>query len=67
MFSGMASTLTSAWWLQASHVAVTAHLDHNPSNNKPRNLEAYCQHCHILHDRDEHAAGGGSLFERKMP
>ena len=22
--SGMASTLTSAWWLQASHVAVTA-------------------------------------------
>jgi hypothetical protein len=32
----------------------TAHLDHNPSNNKARNLKAYCQRCHMLHDREEH-------------
>jgi hypothetical protein len=35
-------------------VLATAHLDHNPSNNKARNLKAYCQHWHMLHDRDEH-------------
>src|SRR5580658_4690178 len=31
-----------------------AHLDHNPSNNRARNLKAYCQRCHMLHDREEH-------------
>ena len=31
-----------------------AHLDHDPSNNHPRNLKALCQRCHIMHDRDEH-------------
>jgi hypothetical protein len=35
-------------------VLATAHLDHNPSNNKTRNLKAYCQRCHMLHDREEH-------------
>jgi hypothetical protein len=32
----------------------TAHLDHDPSNNRPRNLKAFCQRCHMLNDRDEH-------------
>ena len=32
----------------------TAHLDHDPTNNRPRNLKALCQRCHMLHDRDEH-------------
>ena len=35
-------------------VLATAHLDHNPSNNRPRNLRAFCQRCHMLNDRDEH-------------
>jgi hypothetical protein len=35
-------------------VLATAHLDHDPSNNRPRNLKAFCQRCHMLHDRDEH-------------
>jgi hypothetical protein len=35
-------------------VLATTHLDHDPSNNKPRNLKALCQRCHLLHDRDEH-------------
>lgn len=30
-----------------------AHLDHDPSNNRPRNLKALCQRCHMLDDRDE--------------
>jgi hypothetical protein len=35
-------------------VLATAHLDHDPGNNRPRNLKALCQRCHLLHDRDEH-------------
>jgi hypothetical protein len=35
-------------------VLAAAHLDHDPSNNGPRNLAALCQRCHMLHDRDEH-------------
>ena len=31
-----------------------AHLDHDPSNNRPRNLKAFCQRCHMMHDREEH-------------
>ena len=33
---------------------VTAHLDHDPGNCRPRNLRAFCQRCHMLHDREEH-------------
>jgi hypothetical protein len=32
----------------------TAHLDHDPTNNHPRNLKALCQRCHMIHDRNEH-------------
>jgi len=35
-------------------VPATAHLDHDPSNNRPRNLKAFCQRCHMLHDQEEH-------------
>jgi hypothetical protein len=35
-------------------VLATAHLDHDPGNNTLRNLKAFCQRCHMLHDREEH-------------
>ena len=35
-------------------VLAAAHLDHNPSNNRIRNLRAMCQRCHLLHDRPYH-------------
>ncbi len=35
-------------------VLAAAHLDHDPGNNRPRNLKAFCQRCHMLHDRAEH-------------
>ena len=31
-----------------------AHVDHDPANNRFRNLKALCQRCHMLHDRGEH-------------
>jgi hypothetical protein len=41
--------------LQTTRVFLAcAHLDHNPGNNRPRNLKALCQRCHLLHDRAEH-------------
>lgn len=35
-------------------VLAMAHLDHDPSNNRPGNLKALCQRCHMAHDRPEH-------------
>ena len=32
-----------------------AHLDHEPANNRMRNLRGLCQRCHLLHDRTHHA------------
>ena len=47
-------------------VLACAHLDHDPGNNKPRNLAALCQRCHMLHDRAEHRRRRWrTLFRRK--
>ena len=35
-------------------VLACSHLDHDPTNNRPSNLKAFCQRCHMLHDRPEH-------------
>ena len=35
-------------------VLAAAHLDHDPTNNRLRNLKALCQRCHMLHDHEEH-------------
>ena len=35
-------------------VLACAHLDHDPGNNRPGNLAALCQRCHMLHDAEEH-------------
>ena len=35
-------------------VLATAHLDHDPRNNRRRNLRALCQRCHLIHDRPQH-------------
>ncbi|MBK8211448.1 MAG: hypothetical protein IPK78_17355 [Rhodospirillales bacterium] len=35
-------------------VLAAAHLDHDPRNNRMRNLRSLCQRCHIIHDRSHH-------------
>lgn len=35
-------------------VLASAHLNHDPGDNRPRNLAALCQRCHMLHDAAEH-------------
>jgi hypothetical protein len=35
-------------------VLAACHVDHDPANNRSRNLKAWCQRCHLLHDRAYH-------------
>jgi hypothetical protein len=37
-------------------VLAAAHLDHDPTNNRLRNLHGLCQRSHLLHDRPHHLA-----------
>jgi len=41
---------------QTRVVLAAAHLDHNPSNNRLKNLKGLCQRCHLIHDRPHHLA-----------
>jgi hypothetical protein len=41
---------------QTRVVLAAAHLDHNPSNNRLKNLRGLCQRCHLMHDRPHHLA-----------
>jgi hypothetical protein len=41
---------------QTRVVLAAAHLDHNPQNNRMRNLKSLCQRCHLIHDRSHHMA-----------
>ena len=47
-------------------VLATTHRDHDPTNNRSRNLMALCQRCHLMHDRQEHRRRRWlTLFRRK--
>lgn len=35
-------------------ILASAHLNHDPGDNRPRNLAALCQRCHMVHDAAEH-------------
>jgi len=50
-----------------SHVILTcAHLDHDPTNNDPANLRAWCQRCHLTYDAKHHAANAALTRRRKQ-
>jgi hypothetical protein len=35
-------------------ILASAHLNHDPGDNRPRNLAVLCQRCHMRHDAGEH-------------
>lgn len=43
------------WWGRAFVVLTVAHLDHDTQNNRPDNLRALCQRCHLRYDAKHHA------------
>ena len=44
----------------------TAHRNHDTSDNTNANLAAFCQRCHMIHDRPEHQRRRSrTLFRRK--
>jgi hypothetical protein len=46
-------------------VLAAAHLDHNPANNRARNLRCLCQRCHLRHDRAHHLAQRWITYRRR--
>ncbi|MET3414957.1 hypothetical protein [Methylobacterium sp. 1030] len=47
-------------------VLAAAHRDHDTGNNANANLVAFCQRCHLIHDRPEHRRRRWfTLFRRK--
>ncbi len=46
-------------------VLAAAHLNHDPRDNRLRNLHALCQRCHLLHDRAHHRAQRWLTFRRR--
>ncbi|MFL1463389.1 hypothetical protein ACI6QG_14380 [Roseococcus sp. DSY-14] len=46
-------------------VLAAAHLNHDPRDNRLRNLRALCQRCHLAHDRAHHRAQRWRTFRRR--
>ena len=46
-------------------VLAAAHLNHDPTDNRLRNLHALCQRCHLLHDRTHHRAQRWITYRRR--
>ena len=47
-------------------VLTIAHKDHDIANNDDGNLAAWCQRCHLAHDRELHTANARATREKKM-
>lgn len=47
-------------------VLTIAHLDHDPTNNEPNNLRAWCQRCHVTYDAAHHASTAARTRKRHL-
>ena len=50
---------------QTKVVLAAAHRNHDPTDNRARNLRALCQRCHLLHDREEHRRRRRLTYRRR--
>lgn len=46
-------------------VLTISHTDHDTTNNDPSNLRALCQRCHLLHDKELHAANARATRRKR--
>ena len=42
-----------------------AHRNHDRSDNRPSNLRAFCQRCHMLHDKPEHLRQRQIIYRKR--
>lgn len=54
-----------AMWAKGNIVLTVAHLNRDPADNRPRNLKAMCQRCHLRYDRPQHARKRAETIDRK--
>lgn len=47
-------------------ILAAAHLNHDPTDNRLRNLHAFCQRCHMMHDREHHRAQRHITYRRRL-
>jgi len=47
-------------------VLTVAHLNHDTHDNRPENLRAWCQRCHLRYDREHHAESRAANKERRI-
>lgn len=48
-------------------VLTIAHLNHTPGDDRPENLKALCQWCHLWHDRNQHRATRAQTKDTRRP
>ena len=54
-----------AQWANGLVVLTVAHLNHDTQDNRPANLKAMCQRCHLRYDATHHAKNAKATRERK--
>lgn len=47
-------------------VLTIGHLNHTPEDNRPENLKAWCQRCHLTYDAKHHAATARATRRKRL-
>ena len=55
----------AAKWARGKIVLTIAHMNHDTTDNRPENLKALCQRCHLRYDAELHARNSAATRERK--
>lgn len=55
-----------AEWANGNVVLTIAHLNHTPEDNRPENLKAMCQRCHLRYDGPHHAQSRRDNHDRAV-
>ncbi len=56
---------TPSRWARGKIVLTIAHLNHDTTDNRPENLKAMCQRCHLRYDSQLHARNSAATRARK--